>query len=153
VAEVAIELAISAAESGLSVALVDLDVVNPSVHEYFGLSLGPGYSSVATGAVQLSAALEVDEQPGLSVLPAGPPVPSLEELVLREESELVIRALLKRADLVLLCSPSFESEAGYSALGLADVSVVVVDEIVPRSRWRPLCRPQWQEHGCGRGTA
>jgi len=131
VVEVAIELALAAAESGLSVALIDLDVNHPSVHEHFGLPLGPGYASVATGAVQLSAALEVDEALGLSVLPAGPPVLPLEELILREESELVIRALLKRSDLVLLCSPSFQSEAGYSALGLADVSVIVVDEIVP----------------------
>jgi len=69
VVEVAIELALAAAESGLSVALIDLDVNHPSVHEHFGLPLGPGYASVATGGpsgrTSGSAARRIDPARGV----------------------------------------------------------------------------------------
>jgi Mrp family chromosome partitioning ATPase/capsular polysaccharide biosynthesis protein len=71
---VAVILAASLAELGLSVVLVDAAVVRPALHEVFGLDNGQGLTStVLDGATPASLLRPVPQIPGVQVITAGPP--------------------------------------------------------------------------------
>ncbi len=63
--------AIALAQHGAKVLLVDADLRQPSLHEYFGLGLQPGLRDQLHDAGGLDLACEIAQQPGLWVLPAG----------------------------------------------------------------------------------
>ncbi len=63
--------AISLAQHGAKVLLVDADLRQPSLHDYFGLDLQPGLRDQLREAAGLDLACEITQQPGLWVLPAG----------------------------------------------------------------------------------
>ena len=70
---VACLLAVSLAQAGERVVLIDGDLRSPRVHERFGLGNEVGLSSVTLGQASLIEALQrVDDVPGLTVLASGP---------------------------------------------------------------------------------
>lgn len=74
----AINIALALAEAEHSVVLVDGDMRRPTLHKYLDL-VGPvGFSTVLSGAADLSDALQKTRFPGLTVLTSGaiPPNPS-----------------------------------------------------------------------------
>jgi len=72
----AVNCAVALAQLGARVLLVDADFRQPSVHEYFGLSLQPGLRNRLNGNFARDPACEAlphasKEQPGLWLMPAG----------------------------------------------------------------------------------
>ncbi len=63
--------AIALAQHGAKVLLVDADLRQPSLHEYFGLGLQPGLRDQLHDAGGLDLACQITQQPGLWVLAAG----------------------------------------------------------------------------------
>src|SRR5262249_22087000 len=68
---VAANLAVSIAESGKRVVLVDADCRRPRVHKLFGITSEVGLTSLLTGVLTLEAAVQETAIPGLSVLLCG----------------------------------------------------------------------------------
>ena len=68
----AANLAVSIAQSGKKVVLLDADFRKPRVHEIFGVPSAVGLASVIAGTVPLKDAVLPTVIEGLSVMPCGP---------------------------------------------------------------------------------
>lgn len=115
------------AKAGYRVALVDADLRRPRLHEFFGLSNRPGFTSVVLGNEALSTALqESTEVPRLSVLPSGPIPPLPSELLQSARAAEVISGLASEFDLVLVDSPPVLPVTDASILAAWNDAVLVV---------------------------
>lgn len=103
---VATNLAISLAQSGASVALVDADMRKPSVARVMGVDGEVGLSSLLVGMVELEDVLHRWGKGGeFFVLPAGRIPPNPSELLGSEEMERVLALLNEHFDYVILDTP------------------------------------------------
>lgn len=96
-------LAISMAQAGKQVILVDLDLRKPQVHKRFGLRPEPGFSNlvVERSDYTLQQVLQPTDIPNLRVLACGTIPPNPAELLSSEQSAAVMQLLLEAADLVI----------------------------------------------------
>jgi capsular exopolysaccharide synthesis family protein len=103
---VAANLAISLAQNGLRVVLVDTDLRRPSQHEMFGLRRGPGFTDLVinpdTNHIDL---LQPTEVKNLWLLPCGTIPPNPVELLSSPRSAEVMEQLKQHADIVIYDSP------------------------------------------------
>ena len=102
---VASNLAISMAQTGKSVVLIDADFRRPRIHQYFDHPIEPGSVNVLNGELELDEAIIPTFQPNLSVLSAGGRPKSPGELVTSVEFRELIDELRSRFDYVLIDSP------------------------------------------------
>ena len=103
---VAANLAVTAAQAGRNVVLIDGDLRKPQMHRSFGLRNDRGLSSVLTGDATLNRAVKrLDAEKNLVILPAGPPPPDPADLLLSDRLGKAIQALAKAADLVVIDAP------------------------------------------------
>ncbi|MCB9708698.1 MAG: polysaccharide biosynthesis tyrosine autokinase [Myxococcales bacterium] len=78
---VAINLAITMAQTGKRVLLVDTDLRRPRIHKAFQMSSAVGVTSVLVAERPLQEAVQATEIPNLFVLPSGPIPPNPSELL------------------------------------------------------------------------
>ncbi len=103
---VAANLAVTAAQAGRNVVLIDGDLRKPQLHRSFGLRNDRGLSSVLTGDATLSRAVKrLDAETNLVVLPAGPPPPDPAEVLLSDRLGKAIDGLAAAADMVVIDAP------------------------------------------------
>jgi capsular exopolysaccharide synthesis family protein len=99
-------LAVTLAQAGNRVVLLDCDLRRPRIHQFFGLTNEVGFTSVLLGTAPLAGALQsVEAYPSLSVLASGPPPPDPSELLSSQRTREVVDALRSRCDLLLIDSP------------------------------------------------
>ena len=99
-------IAISIAQAGKKVCLIDADFRRPRVHQYFGQELTPGLLGVLSGEIELDEAIqECAIQNELFLLAAGGRPHNPGELVTSEEFRNLIEALREKFDYVLIDSP------------------------------------------------
>ncbi|SDQ68480.1 polysaccharide biosynthesis tyrosine autokinase [Quadrisphaera sp. DSM 44207] len=99
----AVNLALSLADAGARVVLVDGDLRRPSVARYLGLEGGVGLTTVLVGRAQLDDVLQPwGDRTRLSVLPAGQVPPNPSELLASEQMAKLVRELEGRFDVVLV---------------------------------------------------
>ncbi len=102
-------LGVAIAGTGTRVAIVDLDLRRPRLHEVFDLDNEKGFTSVLLGRVGLDEALQPISGPpvtGLAtVLPAGPVPPNPSELLSSPRVQKLLDDLSERVDMILLDSP------------------------------------------------
>ena len=94
------------ADAGRRVVIVDCDLRRPRVHDTFGLPNVLGFTSVLAGQVPLEEAIRsLADQPGLSVLTAGPIPPNPSELLGSQKTSELLFRLQSDFDVVLIDSP------------------------------------------------
>lgn len=98
-------LAVSIAQSGKRVVLVDADLRKPRQHDIFGLDATTGLAAVVNGEVELADALYQTDITGLSVLPCGPIPPNPAELLTSPRFEQLLAVLREKFDYVLVDTP------------------------------------------------
>ncbi|TMK66094.1 MAG: CpsD/CapB family tyrosine-protein kinase, partial [Actinobacteria bacterium] len=121
-------LAVTLAQTGLRVVVVDGDLRLPTIHAIFNIPNTVGFGDVLKGSARLEDAIVKSWKiQGLSVLPSGGPFEHPAELLASTTTGPVLADLAQRFDVVLVDSPALLALA--DALSLAteipDVLVVV----------------------------
>ncbi len=110
-------LAVSLAQSGKRVLVVDGDLRHPNQHKLFGLDSKVGLSNVIIGETELSDAVRSIGTENLWVLPCGPSPPNPSELLGSAAFEQLLEVVREKYDYVLVDSPPM--------LAVSDPSVIV----------------------------
>ena len=123
---VAINLAVTMAQAGGRILLVDTDMRRPRIHRSFGLKSDKGISSVMAGDVQLKDAVSKCEVPNLDVLPCGPMPPNPAELLHTERFRQILAQCRSSYDRIVLDSPPIGPVTDPAIIGSATDGVVLV---------------------------
>ena len=136
---VAVNLALSLAEAGRSVTLVEGDLRRPRVTRYLGMVGGVGLTNILAGTAELGEVLQSHGGGELSVIAAGPTPPNPSELLASSHMFALIGDLRASNDFVLIDAPPLLPVA--DASGLA----VIVDGVVLSIRYGSTRRDQLQQ--------
>lgn len=122
-----INLAISLAQSGLRVLLIDTDMRKPRLHKVFGIpGSSEGLSKAILGEVDPLKVVRETGVSGLSLLPCGAIPPNPAELLHSEKFKTVLATLATHYDRVLLDSPPVDAVTDSSILAqLTDGTIFV----------------------------
>ena len=125
---VAINLAISLAETGKKVVVVDCDMRNPSVHRYLRMrnSSEHGLSSLLTGAVNGNITISNYTRGGFCFIPAGTIPPNPAELLGSENMEKLLDMLEEHFDYVICDTPPSTVVSDAAVLSRAIDGVLLV---------------------------
>ena len=131
----AANLAISIAQSGKKVLLIDADMRKPTIHKLFGMSAAVGLSSVIIQDAEPKDAIQANSIPGLSILPCGPIPPNPAELLTSPRFEEFLELMRDQFDFVIVDTPPL--------LAVTDPSVVAhkVDGVFLNIRFTKNGRP------------
>lgn len=102
---VAANLAVSFAQVGCSVIIVNADLRRPSVHKMFQVPDGVGLTSVLVGQATVKEALRETHVPNVRLLTAGPTPPNPAELLESKRMLSVMEELKEHADIILYDAP------------------------------------------------
>jgi capsular exopolysaccharide synthesis family protein len=101
-----LNLALTLAQRGGRVALIDADLRKPGVAALLGLANGKGLSSILTGAHTLEDVMQpLEALPNLKVVPGGPRPPNPADLLSSSGMKEVLGELRERFDHVVVDSP------------------------------------------------
>jgi capsular exopolysaccharide synthesis family protein len=131
----AANLAVSIAQSGKSVLLIDADFRRPRVHKVFGLKPTSGLASVIMEQAELNDVIQSCGVPGLSVLPCGPIPNNPAELLTQPRLKELLEIMREKFDFVIVDTPP--------VLAVTDPSVVapLVDGVIMTVRISKNGRP------------
>jgi polysaccharide biosynthesis transport protein len=128
-------LAVSLAQAGQRVLLIDADMRRPRVHEIFDLPQEPGLSNLLVGDCKPSEAVRKWKNvPGLCVLAAGMIPPNPAELLGSKRFEEYVSTLGEHFDWVLVDSPPVLAVADAAVVANGASGVVFVVGADPTSR-------------------
>jgi capsular exopolysaccharide synthesis family protein len=123
----AINLAVTMAEAGGRVLLIDTDMRRPRLHRSFSVPNQTGISTVIVGKATLEEAIKRTDVPNLDVLTCGPVPPNPSELIHTERFTTMLADCAKLYDRVILDSPPTSAVTDPAVLGnLADGVVLIV---------------------------
>jgi capsular exopolysaccharide synthesis family protein len=135
---VAANLALTMAEAGLRVVLVDADLRRPSVADTFGVEGSAGLTSVLIGQVDLDEVLQEWGPNGLQVLTTGPLPPNPSELLSSPAMADVLARLGTDHDVVIVDSAPLLPVTDASILARATAATLLV--VDAQKTRRPVLR-------------
>lgn len=100
-----VNTAISLAQLGASVLIIDCDLRKPSVHKALGIHPTRGLSTYLSRDTELDKLIQKTQVTNLSVLPCGAIPPNPAELISSEKMRNMLASLSERYDHILLDSP------------------------------------------------
>jgi capsular exopolysaccharide synthesis family protein len=135
---VATNLAISLAQAGQRVLLIDADMRRPRVHTMFNQRQEPGLSNLMVGHAAPSAAMRKSSVPGLWLLTAGRIPPNPAELLGSKRFKEFIHTLRDHFDAVIIDSPPIMAvtDAAITASSVSGIVFVVGAEMTSRQAAR-----------------
>lgn len=121
-------LAVTLAQAGKRVVVVDCDLRHPRIHDLFGVDSEVGLTSVLTGEAAVGEAVHwVEGPPGLALVPCGSVPPNPSELLAAERLRDVIAPLEEWCDFVLIDTPPVLPVADARVVaGAVDATLLVV---------------------------
>jgi len=129
-------LAVSIAQSGRRVLLIDGDLRRPRQHELFGLKNTQGLSSVIVGEIEPADAIQSTPLAHLSIMPSGPMPANPAELLSSPKFHDLLDVVREKYDFVFVdCAP---------VLVVADPCIVAshVDGVIMAVKFPENTRPQ-----------
>ena len=135
-------LAISIAQSGKRVLVVDTDMRRPRMHRALGVSGKRGVTSVIVGEATLEDVVQDPGIPNLSVIACGPIPPNPSELLHRQRFLDFVSEAREKFDLVIFDTPPLSAVADASVLAprLDGVVIVVRADSTTRDSIRGVLR-------------
>lgn len=127
-------LAISLAQAGKKVILIDADMRKPSLHRFFKVPNEAGLSTLLQGQGPLTDAFQKTEIENLIVVPGGPRPVNPSELLGSQRMQDVVKKLEDHCDLVLFDAPSTVvfSDGAVLASWVDAVLMVIAADQIPR---------------------
>ncbi len=123
----AVNLAITLAQSGLSVLLIDTDMRRPRLHKVFGLpSTSDGLSSAIVGEGDVLEAVRETGVPNLKLLPCGALPPNPAEMLHAERFKAIVQTLRANFDRLIFDSPPVAAVTDAAILARIVDGVVMV---------------------------
>jgi len=121
-------LAITIADAGKKVLLIDCDLRKPKVHRYFSLKNEEGIvNAVVEGVFVESIMSEIEEVPNLKIITSGPVPPNPSEILSSDSMINLISKLKLEYDVILLDAPPACSVTDAAQLSnIADGVILVV---------------------------
>ena len=104
---VAANLAVSLAQSGKHVILMDADLRRPHIHTFFGLSNRAGLSDLFRDATTLTDVTRPWRDPNLCIVTSGDIPPNPADLLGSKKMETILNTARKTADIVIVDAPPF----------------------------------------------
>ncbi len=98
-------MAISFADMGKRVLLIDCDMRKPTVHTTFGLNTQKGLSTILGGFSTVEESIYRGVRPSLDVITAGPIPPNPTELLSTRSMTILLENAIKEYDIVMLDTP------------------------------------------------
>lgn len=120
-----VNTAISLAQTGAAVLIVDADLRRPRVHKIFGLKNNAGLCNYLAGDCDLASLIQI-AMPNLYVLPVGPLPPNPAELLGSAKMKQVVETLSSNFDYVIIDSPPVSSFADSLILSALVEGVIIV---------------------------
>lgn len=136
----AVNTAISLAQTGAKVILVDGDLRRPGLHKMLSMKNQPGLSTYLTRAISLDSVIESNQIEHLSVIPSGPIPPNPSELLSSGKMREAIKLLSQEYEFVILDSPPVSTPDALILSTLVDGVILVIRcgetprELVHRAR-------------------
>jgi tyrosine-protein kinase Etk/Wzc len=125
---IAANLALTFAQAGNRVIMVDCDLRRPSLNTIFGHSRTPGITEVLAGDTRLADALHVTDLPNISLLSAGTIPPNPAELLCSDSMRDLLKGLRDSYDMVIIDAPPVIPVTDAPLLtAFTDMVVVVVE--------------------------
>ena len=100
-----VNTAISLAQLGASVLIIDCDLRKPTAHKLFGIEHERGLSTYLSRDVSLDGLIQKLPIPNLFLLPCGPIPPNPAELISSAKMKDMLRGLVDRYDHIIIDSP------------------------------------------------
>jgi polysaccharide biosynthesis transport protein len=122
----ACNLAVSLAQTGQRVLLIDADMRKPKVHEVFDVHQEPGLSNLLVGGVKASESVRKSKVPGLWLLPAGKLPPNPAELLGSQRFKEFLLSLKEHFDTIVIDSPPVMAVADAAVVAHRTTGVVFV---------------------------
>jgi polysaccharide biosynthesis transport protein len=132
----AINVAISIAQLGRSVLIVDCDLRTPTVHEKLHVDQKPGLSSYLSGDVELEGVIRKSDVPGLSLIPSGAVPHNPCDLIGSQKMKEMVGTLAERYDYVMFDSPPLVNLADPLILSTIVDSVILI--VGGKSNWEAV---------------
>jgi capsular exopolysaccharide synthesis family protein len=123
---VTMSLAISLAQSGKRILVVDTDLRRPRLHRALGKTLARGVTTVLVGEHSSKEAIQDTDIPNLSLLASGPIPPNPSELLHTDQFRQLITELAKGYDHVILDSPPLAAVTDASIIAPQVDSTILV---------------------------
>jgi tyrosine-protein kinase Etk/Wzc len=123
----AANLAVSFAQQGMRVLIVDCDLRRSRLHKMFSVPREPGVTELVLGQIEQDAAVRETTVTGLYVLPSGQLPPNPSELLGGERMKKTLASLSEAFDLIVLDTPPLLAASDAAILStIADGVVIVV---------------------------
>lgn len=119
-------LAVTMAQSGGNVVLVDCDMRKPTAHKLFKVSREKGLSSLLVGACPFEEAVIRTEVPNLDAIPCGPIPPNPSELLGSVRMNKLLELLRKKYSRIIIDSPPLTAVTDAVVLAKQADGVLVV---------------------------
>ncbi|MEA3307921.1 MAG: CpsD/CapB family tyrosine-protein kinase [Chloroflexota bacterium] len=125
--EVAVNLAVAAAQAGERVILVDADLRRPSFHKLFEAEPAGGLALASTQpAAEVTQQLEQTEVPNLRLLPAGATPPNPADILSSAKMGALLSQLADDSELVILKAPPVTAVVDTPALAAQSDGLLLV---------------------------
>lgn len=125
-AEVLVNLAAVQADAGHTVLVIDADMRDPRLHEYFDSAQHPGLSDFLTGEMRLEETVIKTRRANLWFMPSGPQRDDPSGLIAGRRMTDLVWEMRSRFDYIIVSSPSLLEFAEAGALSeIADHTVAV----------------------------
>jgi polysaccharide biosynthesis transport protein len=111
-----VALAMTFAQLGMRVLLIDADLRNPSAHRLLNREAASGLSNFLIGGVNARESLQATDVPGMSFMATGPLPPNPAELLAGQNMARLLSTASENFDLVIIDAPPI--------LGLADAPLL-----------------------------
>jgi capsular exopolysaccharide synthesis family protein len=121
-----VNTAISLAQLGRSVLIIDCDLRTPKVHTLLGVDQVPGLTSCLNTGLDVDDAIQQMHIPNLALLPAGPVPPNPAELISSNRMKDILSLLGRRYDHILIDSPPLINLADALILSSSVEGVILV---------------------------